>query len=118
MDQHDSRAFALFLEVQSWVLLQNDTLSVVGSIAIIFNTLKEKDFIHGGDFFVVFFQKYRPGIGYQCGGSHTWPVIMPYSQGDSCTSVRPLLGLPGLPMYNRRIRISTSPAHPYENHRA
>ena len=36
MDQHDSRAFALFLEVQSWVLLQNDTLSVVGSIAIIF----------------------------------------------------------------------------------
>ena len=57
MDQHDSLAFALFLEVQSWVLFQNDTLSVVGSIAIIFNTLKEKDFIPGGGFFCGFFSK-------------------------------------------------------------
>ena len=60
MDQHDSRAFALILEVQSWVLLQNDTLSVVGSIAIIFNTLKEKDFIPGGGFFCGFFSKISP----------------------------------------------------------
>ena len=61
MDQHDSRAFALILEVQSWVLLQNDTLSVVGSIAIIFNTLKEKDFIPGGGFFWFFAGSWESG---------------------------------------------------------
>ena len=39
------------------MLLQNDTLSVVGDVAIFFNILKEKDFTPARGYFLWFFFK-------------------------------------------------------------